>query len=75
MVDSVAVTLESGGRDGGRGTVEFMILVKGLAIMPYELLTDVIKAWRPVIFLVDCGAIGLWNYHSSSGVSSGFRLG
>ena len=43
MFDSQSVTLESGGRDGGRGTVEFIILVEGLAIMPHELLTDVIK--------------------------------
>ena len=43
MFDSQSVTLESGGRDGGRGTVEFIISVEGLAIMPYELLTDVIK--------------------------------
>ena len=43
MFGSQAVTLESGGRDGGRGRVEFIILVKGLVNMPYELLTDFIK--------------------------------
>ena len=44
MLGSQAVTLESGGRDGGRGRVEFIILVKGLVNMPYKLLTDFIKA-------------------------------
>ena len=43
MFGSQAVTLESGGRDGGHGRVEFIILVKGLANMPYDLLTDFIK--------------------------------
>ena len=46
MLGSQAVTLESGGRNGGRGRVEFIILVKGLVYMPYEHLTDFMKVNR-----------------------------